>query len=311
MIGRAPASISIWHAWQRVLVTALALIACAAAAGAQALVRVVDDRGSTVELHAPAKRIVSLAPHITELLFAAGAGERVVGTTDFSDYPDAAKTIPRVGSSSLLDLERIVLLKPDLIVAWGHGTPASQLERLGGLGIPLFYNEPHVLSDLPRAILQFGMLAGTEVRARRAADEFSARLADLRSRYAKRRPVALFWQVWAHPLLTVNGRHLISDVIRLCGGVNVFAHLPALVPTVSTEAVIGANPEVIVTTTTDAAADGSDGLDAWRRMPWLRATKEGNLIAIDAETIHRATPRVLDGATALCERLEDVRARHE
>lgn len=287
--------------------TSIFFLALLTAPAAQAVVSVTDDRGSSVQLPEPAKRIVSLAPHITELLFAAGAGERVVGTTEFSDYPAAAKAIPRVGSSALLDLERIVQLKPDLIVVWGHGTPEAQLDRLRSLGLPLFYNEPRVLNDVPRDILQLGILAGTEPQARQAADVFSTRLAGLRSRYADRRPVRLFWQVWEHPLLTISGRHFIGDVIRLCGGVNVFEALPALVPAVAVESVVAANPEAIITTTTDAA-DGSDGLDTWRKLPSLAATTRGNLIALDADTIHRASPRILDGAAALCEQLESVRA---
>jgi iron complex transport system substrate-binding protein len=285
----------------------LTLLACATASSAHAVVGVTDDRGSSVQLPRPAKRIVSLAPHVTELLFSAGAGERVVGTTEFSDYPAAAKAIPRVGSSTLLDLERIVQLEPDLIVVWGHGTPESQLDRLRSLGIPLFYNEPRVLDDIPRGILRLGVLAGTEPQARQAADLFSTRLASLRSRYADHRPVRLFWQVWEHPLLTISGRHFISDVIRLCGGVNVFEALPALVPAVAIESVVAANPEAIITTTTDAA-DGSDGLDTWRKLPSLAATTRGHLIALDADTIHRASPRILDGAAVLCEQLEAVRA---
>jgi len=289
-------------------IRALVLIFCLAAVGARGAVRVTDDRGSTIELGAPAKRIVSLAPNITELLFAAGAGERVVGASEFSDYPAAAKAIPRIGSSAHLDLERIVRLEPDLIVVWGSGTPELQLEALRRLGIALFYTAPRRLEDLPQTMLRLGTLAGSEPRAREAAAAFSARLSDLRSRYAERASVRLFWQVWAHPLLTVNRRHIIDDVIRLCGGANVFADLPSLVPSVSIEAVVVADPEAIVTTT-DATADGSDGLDQWRKLRWLSATKHGNFIVLDAGTIDRAAPRILDGATALCEGLETVRSR--
>ncbi|HUH92182.1 MAG TPA: cobalamin-binding protein [Casimicrobiaceae bacterium] len=291
----------------RGIIRALVLFFCLAVVEARGAVRVTDDRGSSLELEAPAKRIVSLAPNITELLFAAGAGGRVVGASEFSDYPAAAKAIPRIGSSSHLDLERIVQLKPDLVVVWGNGTPELQLEALRRLGIPLFYTEPRRLEDLPRTMLRLGALAGSEPRAREAAAAFSARLSELRSRYADRAPVRLFWQVWAHPLLTISGRHIINDAIRLCGGVNIFADLPALVPSVSIEAVIAADPEAIVTT--DASADGGDGLDQWRKLRWLSATKHGNFIVLDADTIDRASPRIIDGAAALCGGLESVRAK--
>jgi iron complex transport system substrate-binding protein len=272
-------------------------------------IRVVDDSGAAVILQSPAKRIVSLAPHATELLFAAGAGERIVGTTEFSDYPEAAKKIPRVGSSSLLDMDRVVSLKPDLIVVWWHGSSQNQQDKLRTLGVPIFQSELRKLDDIPRALLELGTLAGTEDDARRAARAFTARREALRARYSNASPVTLFWQVWARPLLTINGRHLISDVIRLCGGVNVFDRLSPLVPAVNMEAVVAENPEAIVTTRTDASVNQEEGLADWRALTHLRATRNHNLIVLDADTIHRQSPRVLDGAEALCERLQDVRAR--
>jgi len=274
-----------------------------------AAVQAIDDVGITVVLQAPARRIVSLAPHTTELLFAAGAGERIVGTTDFSDYPDAAQRIPRIGSSTLLDLERVVSLNPDLIVVWLSGGSAAQLARIRALGVPVFHSEPRTLADIPSALERLGVLAGTPAEAQKAAAAFSARAAALRARYANRSPVPLFWQVWARPLLTVNGRHIISDVVGLCGGRNLFAALSPLVPPVSVEAVIEADPEAIVTTSNDATPRGDEGLEIWRALPKLRATARGNLVALRAETIHRQSPRILDGAAALCERLEEVRAR--
>jgi len=295
---------------QRITLTVLvAGLAWLAAHTARAEIRVVDDSGAAVVLKTPARRIISLAPHTTELLFAAGAGDRIVGTMEYSDYPEAAKHIPRIGNSSLLDMERIVTLKPDLIVVWLHGSSASHLEKLRTLGVPIFHNEPRTLADIPRSLLQFGTLTGTENEAQPAAIAFSSQMAMLRARYADRSRVTLFWQVWARPLLTINGRHLINDVIRLCAGSNIFERLSPLVPSVSVEAVIDADPEAIVTTSTDASARPDDGLDAWRKFSRLRATSRHNLIVLDADMIHRSSPRILDGAAALCEQLEHVRAR--
>ncbi|MEO5766406.1 MAG: cobalamin-binding protein [Casimicrobiaceae bacterium] len=274
-----------------------------------AAISVVDDTGATVALAAPARRIVSLAPHVTELLFAAGAGARIVGAVDFSDYPEAAKSIPRVGSSTLLDMERIVALKPDLVVVWRSGTTPARVDALRALGIPIYFDEPHTFAGIARTLVRLGTLAGTEPEGRRAADALSARAAALRQRYANRRPVSLFWQIWARPLLTVNRDHVIGDAIRTCGGINVFADLAPLVPAVSVEAVVAADPEAIITTGDDASAAKDDGLAQWRALPRLRATQRGSLITLDAETIHRPSPRVLDGAAALCEQLDAVRAR--
>ncbi|HET9046887.1 MAG TPA: helical backbone metal receptor, partial [Casimicrobiaceae bacterium] len=190
---------------------------------------VVDDTGSTVTLSAPARRIVSLAPHLTELLFAAGAGDRIVGTVEFSDYPEAAKSIPRVGSSTLLDMERIVALKPDLVVVWRSGTAPARIDALRALGLAIYFDEPHTFAGIAQPLVRLGTLAGTGAAARGAAEAFAARADALRQKYGTRRPVTLFWQVWARPLLTVNRDHVIGDAIRTCGGVNIFADLAPLV----------------------------------------------------------------------------------
>jgi len=292
----------------RTLLCVVGGIACAlSAAAAGAEVRLTDDNGQEIVLQRPARRIVSLAPHVTELLFAAGAGERIVGAVDYSDYPEAAKRIPRVGDNRQLDLERIVTLKPDLIVVWLHGNAQRQLDKLVTLGIPVFYNEPRRLADIARAIRQMGELAGTEVVAQQAAAEFVAREAKLRARYGGRAPVRVFYQIWERPLMTVNGRHLISDVMRLCGGQNVFGELKPLVPTVSTEAVLTADPEAIVTAIIDGRVQ--NGLEAWKKWPRLTAVARDNFFYIPTDFISRHTPRILEGAARICEALDAARTR--
>lgn len=274
---------------------------------ATAEIRLTDDAGRSVTLEHPARRIISLAPHMTELLFAAGAGGQVVGTVEYSNYPPAAQRVARIGDSAQLDLERIVALKPDLVVVWQNGNAQRQLEKLLHLGIPVFYNEPRRLPDIARALEQLGRLAGTEAVALPAARAFAARAAELRRRYAGRDPVTLFYQIWDQPLLTVNGEHLISDVIHLCGGRNVFAGLGSLTPEISTEAVLAADPEAIGAVTAEAGQAGN--LDGWKRWPRLTAVARGNLFVIDSDIISRNTPRILDGAEQLCEHLAAARAR--
>ncbi len=266
-----------------------------------------DDDGREVRLPAPATRIVSLAPHITETLFAAGAGDLIVGTVRYSDYPDAAKTIPGVGDQAILDLERIVALKPDVIVVWFHGNSGRQLAKVRSLGIPIFGSRPKVLADISSSLLRMGRLTGREESARRAASAYAARLEALRARFAARPAVTVFFQAWRKPLLTVSGGQIISDAIHLCGGRNVFDHSDLLVPTVDREAVAGADPEAIVAAST--ASDDGHALDDWRGFPALRATARGNLVLIRTETLGRASPRILDGTAMLCEALEGVRGR--
>ena len=287
------------------IVVACGLVACVASALAHPVV-VVDDAGRTVRLAAPARRIVSLAPNITETLFAAGAGPFIVGTTRFSDDPDAARRIPRIGDQGMLDLERIVALKPDLIVAWLHGTSERQLANVRALAIPVYESEPRTLADITRAIGNLGALAGTDAIARRAAASYQSRLDALRKRYSNRPVVPVFYQVWGRPLLTVNGRQIISDAIRVCGGSNVFAQAPWLVPSVAAEAVVAADPEAIVASTD---AKGQDALDDWRKLTHLRATRQGNLILLRTKALEIQSPRILEGTAMLCDELDRVRAK--
>ncbi len=295
----------------RLLFGALALVSAHAAHAALASVSVVDDTGASVTLAQPAARVVSLAPHVTELLYAAGGGAKVVGVVKYSDYPRAALALPQVGDNRALDLERIAALKPDLIVVWRHGNAQQQIDALRALHIPLFFSEPHKLDDVASSLTRLGTLLGTEPAAQAAADAYRAKIAGLRTQYADAPAVSVFYQVWDQPLMTLNGAHMISDVIALCGGRNVFASLKPLVPTVSSEAVLAANPEAIVTAAQGASAPDRPlpGLERWRAWPMLNAVARNNLFAIDGDLLNRPTPRLADGAALLCRDLDLARSR--
>ena len=276
---------------------------------ANAQIELTDDAGQRIVLAEPARRIVSLAPHITEILFAAGAGERVVGVVAYSDYPEAARALPQVGGYTQIDLEAIVGLRPDLVIGWRSGNRDAPLARLPATGIPAFLNEPPNLDDVARSLEQVGRLAGSEDAARAAATAFRARHAALAARHASQPPVRTFYQIWDRPLMTINDEHLIADVIRLCGGSNVFGSLTQLAPTIGVEAVLAANPEAIVASGMGDARP--EWLDQWARWPQLEATRRDNLFFIPPELIQRHTPRILDGAERLCAQLETARARRQ
>lgn len=281
------------------------ILALVASSG-QAQIALRDDSGRELRLARPAQRIVTLAPHATELVFAAGAGARLIATVEFSDYPPEARRLPRVGGYETLDVERIVALKPDLVVAWGSGNPQAVIDQLRALGLPLFVSEPRSLDDVARALETLGRLAGSEATADRAAAAFRRRAAQLGARYAGRPPVKVFYQVWDQPLMTVNDAHLIGKVLKLCGGTNVFGSLPALAPTVDVEAVLAADPEVVIGS--EEAGARNDALDAWRRWPRLAASRGGNIFQMPPDIMVRHSPRILDAAQIVCERLEAVRA---
>lgn len=276
------------------------------AGAAQASVSARDDDGRTVALPAPARRIISLAPHTTELLYAAGAGRQLIATVRYADYPPEAKALPQVGDAHALDLERIVALKPDLIVVWMHGSSARQIERLRALKIPVFHSESHTLEQVGDGIRRLGVLAGTEDAANAAANTYAQRLTSLRVRYSHRTPLRVFYQVWQQPLLTLNDQHLISDAIRLCGGVNVFGKQPALVPTVSPEAVLAARPQVLATANLSGQAD--DSLALWAPFKQFEPIARHHVVWLHTDWISRQGPRIIDGAQELCEGLDKVRS---
>ncbi|MBV8272681.1 MAG: cobalamin-binding protein [Cupriavidus sp.] len=282
-----------------------------AALPAHAAVSVVDDAGQTVTLAQPARRIISLAPHVTELIYAAGGGDRIVGTVSYSDYPPQAREIPRVGDNKALDLERIAALKPDLIVVWRHGNAQKQTDRLRALGMPLFFSEPRKLEGIPDNLEKLGTLMGTESVANRSAADFRQQVDTLRKTYAGRAPVTVFYQVWQQPLMTLNGQHMVSDLLALCGGQNLFAKEAPLVPTVSVEAVVAGNPEAMITAGMGATrSDRPLGdFSMWEKWKQITAVARNNLFVIDGDLVNRAGPRVVKGAAEICKDLDVARSR--
>jgi len=289
---------------RRVLAVAILLLPGMVAA---ATPTVRDDAGSEIRLDRPARRIVTLAPHLAETVFAAGAGQQLVGVVEYSDYPDATKELPRVGGYSRIDLEAVIALKPDLIVAWQSGNIPAHVDKLRALGIPIYVSQPDRIEDVATEIERLGILAGTTEVSHLAAQSYRQRLSTIRERYSQRPIVRTFYQVWKQPLVTVGGDQIISSVIRLCGGENVFAALKSMAPTVSVEAVIAANPEAIVASGMDAARP--EWLDDWKRWGSITAVARDNLFFVRPELIQRHTPRLLDGTEQLCEHLEVARKR--
>ena len=254
---------------------------------------------------APVARIVSLAPNLTELAFAAGAGSRVVGTVEFSDEPEAARKIPRVGDAFRVDVERILAMKPDLVLAWASGTPKPTIDRLRALGLDVREFATQRLIDVPRVVRELGKLAGSQAIADAEAQRFEREIGALRAAHEQRRPIRVFLQVSTRPLFTVNGSQLMSELIQLCGGRNVFADLNQLAPQITLESVIARNPEVIVSTD-----DGDPhALDEWRKWPQLHAVRTNNLYTLPANDLTRATTRLTLGAAQLCKVLETARER--
>lgn len=287
-------------------VRSLALALLTACGVATAAVSVSDDTGTDVVLPRPAQRIVSLAPHATEMLFAAGAGGAIVGVVAHSDWPAAARALPRVGDAAALDLERIASLRPDLVVAWPYTAP-TQLAALRAQKVAVFVSDPKSIAGIADGIEKLGTIAGTRDIANASAGALRARLADLKERHAGGARLRVFYEVWNEPLYTIGGRHLISQAIGVCGGENVFAALTIPAPSVTVEAVVAAAPDVIVGG--DDSGKRPPWLDDWKRWPSIPAVRDGNLYGAAGDLLHRPGPRFVDGVAALCADLATARLK--
>jgi iron complex transport system substrate-binding protein len=268
---------------------------------------VVDDTGAHISLSHPVHRIVSLAPGATEMLFAAGAGAKLVATVAYSDAPPAARQVPRIGDSSAIDMERLLVLKPDVIVFWPGGNNPAQLAQLQRLGFTLYGQQVNRLAELGASLRRLGLMAGTATAAQQRADRIEQQLSQLRARYAQRPALTALLETWNQPLYTVGGRQLMSDALSVCGAVNVFGDLAQLSPAVQTEAVITRDPQLIIAAAPPGA--GAQWLEAWRKFPSLQAVRTGNLLDFEDQALSRLGPSVLDATANLCGQIDAARAR--
>lgn len=273
-----------------------------------AAVSVQDDAQHAISLDRPAQRIVSLAPHTTEILFAVGAGPQLIGVSDYSDYPEQARHIPSVGNVFALDFERVLALKPDLVVVWGTGNGAAVADKLRALHLNVYQSEPHDYEGIATSMERLAALTGNVAGGKAAASAFRQRLDGLKKTYAQApgsKPVSVFYQIWRSPLMTLNDTHMVSAAIRLCGGENIFGKLREISPTVNVEAVLKADPEVIMTTD----GEKQDALADWLRFTKLAAVAKSNLYTVKGDWINRSGPRILDGTEAVCKFLDSARKK--
>lgn len=283
------------------LIAAAVLVSFLAAARA-ASVNAIDDTGRKLTLPHVPQKIVSIAPGATEMLFAAGAGSRVIATVEFSDEPAAAREVPRIGDSNAIDMERVVALKPDVIVIWEGGNNIGQVAQLERLGIPLYRERVTRLADLAPSLRRLGALADTRDAAEKSARDVETRLAALGKRFGGRAPITVLLQVWNRPIYTVGGTQMMSDSLRLCGGRNIFADLKTPGPAVDVEAIIARNPQAIVAVAPPGTAN--EWLAEWKRFSTLAAVKNGALIPFEDQRLSRLGPSAVGGTEALCEALQ-------
>ncbi|MFT5082142.1 MAG: iron complex transport system substrate-binding protein [Lentisphaeria bacterium] len=271
--------------------------------------RVSDYLGRELVLQKPAERVIALAPHIVENMYAAGAGDTLVGVVDYSDFPEQARLLPKVGIISAFSVETIVALKPDLVIVWYSGRGALVLDQLERLGLTTYASDPRTLKDISRSIRDYGILTANEGAADKSASDYDTRLATLKRQYENSPTVSVLYQIWNDPLQTLNGEHIVSDVIEVCGGRNIFFDAPTIAPRISLETVIQRNPEVILAS--GIGAERPPWLDHWKRFASLNAVASDSLYNVPPDIIQRHTPRILEGIQRICEQLENARGKRK
>jgi iron complex transport system substrate-binding protein len=261
------------------------------------------------------QRIITLAPHLSELVDAAGGAERLVSVSAFSNLPESVKQLPVTSDARSIDLEKMKSLRPDLIIYWLGGTSESQIQSIKktfNQDVQFISVQPKKLSDIATDIETIGKALGTDSVAKKNADALRLKITELstkqknpKQKNISERKVRVFYQVWAQPLMTLNQDHIIGDIIQRCGGEQLFAHEKVLVPTVSREAVIKANPEIIFTAV-DSSKIKADW-SMWSSFPQLAATKNKAFIDLDGDIISRPSPRIMQGAEKICAEINKVR----
>jgi iron complex transport system substrate-binding protein len=274
---------------------------------ASSAVSVTDDTGHTLTLPRSPQKIVSIAPGATEMLFAAGAGRFVIATVEFADEPEEARRLPRIGDSNAIDVERVVALRPDVVVVWEGGSNAGQVAQLERLRIPLYRHRVERLADFPPSLRRLGALAGTKAEAEKAAMSVESRVAQLARTYGTGKKLSVLLQVWNRPIYTVGGSHMMTDALRLCGARNIFDDLQQKGPAVDLEAVIARNPQMIIAVAPPGIAQ--EWLGEWKRFANLQAVRNGALVPFEDQTLTRLGPSALDGTEALCQAIDGVRRR--
>lgn len=273
-----------------------------------ASVTLLQADGEALTLPAPASSIITLAPNLAELVFAAGAGDSLIGVVEYSNFPEQVAQIPRVGDAFRIDLERIIELKPDLVIAWKSGNPQTALQKLEQLGFRVWQVEITRPEEIAEIVEEISRAAGTQDIGKAVALELRGKLDRLREQNAGKTPLSFFYQVAPRPIYTINGQHIISRSLAICGGQNVFSDLRTLAPQISREAVIMSDPQVMIAPGT--AGDPSPLL-AWKDWPQLQAVRNDTMLYLPADEISQATPRLLDSVDFACKLLDEVRNKHK
>ena len=253
-------------------------------------------------------KIVTLSPHLAEMIYELGSKSSLVGVSSYTDYPESAKSIPRIGDAFILDLERMALLDPDVILAWESGTPKKVVEELDNLGYRLEIIKSKNLNEISTALSQIGQIIGKQKQASIIIKEYSDQLKDLKEEYKNKQKVTVFFQIDQQPLFTIGGNHFISEMIEVCAGINVFLELEQLAPSVSVESVIARDPQVMMSM---AKGNSQDKFQSWKKFGNMSANKYDNFYYLYSDALERPTTRIVSAGEEMCKKLDEARFKLE
>lgn len=252
-----------------------------------------------------AQRIIALAPHVVEMLAQLGVMDRIVGTTDHADFPEAANNIPRVGNYAKISIEDVLAADPDLIIAWKTGNPPDDLARLKKLGLTIVYSDPHALKDVAKELVYFSTLVNKEALGKKLANDYLTRLDTLTQQYADKEPVSIFYELWAQPLTTTARKSWSQQQLDVCKVDNPFVDSDTDYPQVNIEKVVLSAPRVIIQPS--AHNDNAPKRINWQQWPKLPAVQHNAFVRPNADKLHRMTPRSLDELDWLCQQIDNYR----
>lgn len=267
------------------------------------------NANSTQENGSAKPRIIALAPHIVEMLFDVGAGEQIIATTEHSDYPQAANAIPRIGSSLRIQIERVIELQPDLIIAWKSGNPSDDLARIKQLGFNVVYSQPNSFDDVAKELRLFGELSGHKAQGQAVATKFLNELETIKTQYQNQPPLSAFYEVWSRPLTTIAKDSWPQQFLDVCGIKNPFFQAQARYPQVNIEQILQLDLDIIIQPLSENQAD-KEGYP-WEKWPVISAVKHQQIIKLDADVVHRMTTRSLGALTDLCQKAEQSRSYYQ
>ena len=269
---------------------------------------IINNNGTILSFNEPANTIVTLSPHASELVYSAGAGAKIIATVEHSDFPEQAKRIPRIGNAYSINIEKIINLNPDIIIAWSGGNNLKEIAKLQELGLKIYFSDIKSFQNISEDIINIGLIAGSEKISRMNAEKFNQSINTLRTRFSNKNKVRVFYQLWHDPLMTINKTHFIHQSIALCGGINVFANSPVQVSQVNIESVIHARPDILVAAIKESPGEPLIAFNWTEKIP-PSLSFSSEFFTLDPDLLHRPTVRLARGTALLCETLSKHRLK--